>query len=454
MRGVGPAVASLVFLIWGVGCTQPAEPEALCAGAPHLEALPGPDVLEDGELERALLRCIASGESDAARALLERGVRSEWAPAFAAAAGDSEVLRALLASGTSAEAWGPYGEVPILTLAAGRGHAAVVALLLEAGADPNLAGDAEFSGGAALATALRAGKLEVARLLLERGADADRAESYHARTPLWELACDGGDAPRRREGIELLLAHGADLERRDAGGLDGWRHSGRTPLACAIAAGDLDLARLLLERGADPNALVDGGLRILERARELGDPEAVRLLEAHGAVTDRELPSTAEVYAALAASGVEDAKGFYLLGGRRVDPERMRPPFPSFYRGRALVPYLDKDLDGDGARELAVVVQRPGARPAALLLAVLHRTEAGWRVVHRRDSLEGNPVVSAALEDIPGGIGVHVFEARYQCDDEQPVHYELRWEAERGEVVASEPLPQLHPLPRDWGCGE
>ncbi len=143
-----------------------------------------------------------------------------------------------------------------------------------------------------------------------------------------------------------------------------------------------------------------------------------------------------------------------MLGARRTRPERMRDPFPAFYRGRRLVPHLDKDLDGDGSPELAVVLQRPGDKPASLVVAILGRGPAGWRVLHRRDSLSGNPVTSAALEDAPTGIGVHVFEARCQCDDEQPVHYELRWDASTGALASAWPTSHLPPLPRSWDCGE
>ncbi len=63
-------------------------------------------------------------------------------------------------------------------------------------------------------------------------------------------------------------------------------------------------------------------------------------------------------------------------------------------------------------------------------------------------------MVSAALEDRLGVVAVHVFEARYQCDDEQPIVYELSWDADAGGVVASVASPHLHPFERVWDCGE
>ena len=446
---------SCIGLVALLGSEAPAQQlESLCPGQSPIRALPQPDVLTKNGTEAALLRCIAQRRTADAQALLMAGASSPWAPAYAAASGNAALMRELLARGADPDARGPVGDVPILTLAVSRGQREVVEVILEAGADPDLAGDGEFSGGAALSAAVRNGEFALARMLLEHGADANRAESYQQKTPLWELVCRHGKLSRRREFVELLLAHGAHLEARDAGALNGWPHAGRTPLACAVAAGDAELARFLLARGADANALIDGGIRILEFAQELGSAELVRLLEEHHATVERTLPSSREVYQALAQNGFEKGREFYMLGARRIHPERRGEPFASFYRRRELVPYLPKDFDGDGTPELALVLQRPGNKPASLVLVVLGHGPRGWRVLQRRDSLEGNPVISAALEEIHAGIGVHVFEARYQCDDEQPVYYELHWDAARGQVVASESAPYLHPLQRDWNCGE
>ena len=61
-----------------------------------------------------------------------------------------------------------------LMLASDRGHAEVVHLLLEAGADRNLAND---DGDTALMLASKTGRIEVVRLLLDAGADRNKA--YH-----------------------------------------------------------------------------------------------------------------------------------------------------------------------------------------------------------------------------------------------------------------------------------
>ncbi len=100
------------------------------------------------------------------------------------------------------------------------------------------------------------------------------------------LACVLAGAPENtgqqlldkiREGdlaaVRSLLAHGADVNARDA--------KGATALMYAAIYGDLDCMKLLLDKGADPNASNDLGINALMwAASDLGK---VRALVAHGA---------------------------------------------------------------------------------------------------------------------------------------------------------------------------
>lgn len=88
--------------------------------------------------------------------------------------------------------------------------------------------------------ACKAGRIEKADLLLERGADIDAVDSVNGNTCI-HLAALGGQA----EMIERLLQHGADI---DAG-----NHKGSTPLMIACEWGKLDCVRSLLAAGADGN---------------------------------------------------------------------------------------------------------------------------------------------------------------------------------------------------------
>jgi ankyrin repeat protein len=102
------------------------------------------------------------------------------------------------------------------------------------------------------------GRLEVARLLLERGADPNVVASNDSRvTPLHSAV-----SARRRDVAGLLLAHGASANAVQKGG---W-----TPLHSAAHNGDEAIVDLLLLRGADPSRPADDGRTPPDMADEGG----------------------------------------------------------------------------------------------------------------------------------------------------------------------------------------
>jgi uncharacterized RDD family membrane protein YckC len=80
---------------------------------------------------------------------------------------------------------------------------------------------------------------------------------------------------RDRETVAQLLDFGRWADKRDSNGL--------TPLMIAAFNGDTAMARLLLERGADPRLQAPGGLTALQFARESGDAATMQLLQPSGA---------------------------------------------------------------------------------------------------------------------------------------------------------------------------
>jgi ankyrin repeat protein len=123
--------------------------------------------------------------------------------------------------------------------------------------------------------------LKIAQLLLDAGADVNAADWY-GETPLWaavdvrnlELGRDGNDRNVRDDAlalVERLLEAGANPNARThefphdrrflvtIGSVAWVDLTGQTPFLRAAAAGDLDVMRLLLEHGADPNIATDAG---------------------------------------------------------------------------------------------------------------------------------------------------------------------------------------------------
>jgi ankyrin repeat protein len=153
----------------------------------------------------------------------------------AAALGEAETLAQLLAVDPSAaRAWSGDG-FTALHFAAFFGGPEVARLLLESGADVDVVSRNELKV-APLHSAV-AGQLKVALLLIERGADVN-VRQRHGWTPL-HGAADAGD----EEVVAALLASGADASART--------DSGATAADSATSKGHHDLAARLREAPAE-----------------------------------------------------------------------------------------------------------------------------------------------------------------------------------------------------------
>jgi ankyrin repeat protein len=101
---------------------------------------------------------------------------------------------------------------------------------------------------------------DVARLLIERGADV----SAHAHNAQRVAPVHAAAATCDRATMRLLLEHGADPNARQQ--LD------YTPLHGAASRGDIEMAQLLLEHGADRHAKAADGKTIADAARTHEQP--------------------------------------------------------------------------------------------------------------------------------------------------------------------------------------
>ena len=125
------------------------------------------------------------------------------------------------------------------------------------------------------------GKVAVARVLLEHGANAD-AEDNEGKSPLHKAAEYGFV-----KGVRVLLKHGANVGAED--------NKGRTPLHDAAdyrrnpesgeyyASGKVEVVRVLLDHGANAGAEDNEGRTPLHTATGYGEIEAIRMLLEHGA---------------------------------------------------------------------------------------------------------------------------------------------------------------------------
>ena len=149
--------------------------------------------------------------------------------------GDRARIDSMLAADASAlNKKGPGGKTPLM-YATLYSDAATVRRLLERGADPNIADEADATPLMWAVT-----DLEKARLLLERGADVN-ARSLDGRTPLLIAA----GTPGNTEVGKLLIDRGAKISAKGPGLI-----GETTPLLQALFSGDEPMFQLLVERGA------------------------------------------------------------------------------------------------------------------------------------------------------------------------------------------------------------
>ena len=145
-----------------------------------------------------LMTALAFGFRDAAETLVRRGARVEHLAA-AAGLGRADETRRLLAGATADD------RHRALALAAQHGHVDIVAMLLDAGEDPNRYNPkGHHAHSTPLHQAIAAGHDGVVQLLIECGARLDMKDTIYQGTPLgWAVYC-GQPAIADR-----LRAHGA-----------------------------------------------------------------------------------------------------------------------------------------------------------------------------------------------------------------------------------------------------
>jgi ankyrin repeat protein len=193
----------------------------------------------------------------------------------AADSGDLDEIKWLLDHGANVNST-EYNDTPLIC-AAGRGHTEIVKYLVSRGADINIGRE---HGRSALVQAICNHYPELAKWLIERKADVN-VKNKDGDTVL-HYAARYGNA----EIAGLLIDHGAAVNVRGGGG--------RTPLFTTLAfrasqRRDISVAKVLLERGADPNLGITTDLGFgehatpLQLAAQFNYSELKELLEKYGA---------------------------------------------------------------------------------------------------------------------------------------------------------------------------
>ena len=258
---------------------------------------------------------VYDGDADEVRRLIDAGADVSLANAYGATAmslaaetADTEMLKRLLAAGADADSPNAEGQTALMAVAR-TGNVAAASALLEHGATVDAR--ESWGGQTALMWASARRHPQMMELLIAHGAAVDARSTHrdyqrHVTAEGRPKSLDsGGFTPllyAARENciacVDVLLANGADIDLPDPDGV--------SPLLLAVMNANWDLAKRLIDAGADVDqwdiygeaplftaiglhAQIDGGRASIDPLNETEGLDIVRLLLERGANPDMQL---------------------------------------------------------------------------------------------------------------------------------------------------------------------
>ena len=200
---------------------------------------------------------------------------------------DYELIEALIAKKAQVNVANEFGATPIAE-AAKLADARIVKMLLDAGAGPE---GANPDGETALMIAIKTGELPIVEMLIKAGANVNTVEKFHRQTPLMYAAAAGRNAGAM---VKLLVSKDASLKPRAL--YSDWPSQitsepraqyrptgGLTALLYAARSGCYDCVESMIGAGANVNTPTPEGVTPLMTALENDHNDVAKLLLDHGA---------------------------------------------------------------------------------------------------------------------------------------------------------------------------
>jgi ankyrin repeat protein len=268
--------------------------------------------VDDGPSPLEIVGCSArypAPEKTAAVAAILRSRGAEMTARAAVAYGDAGWLQARHAEGKLANGLPRnQGYRGLLEMAVTHGRPEILMLLLDLGFDPDevlpMGETGEFLRGGPLRKCIQMKRHDMAETLLSHGATLTPQAAAMLRKGDWlraQHAADKLENPIGDEGGLLSLAVKSDLpdmlglllelgldpdERVRVDGVDDVVYSSGGALHHCASTGKLEMAAMMLARGADPNLHVYAAGSPVYKAYEARDTAMITLLEKHGGVVD------------------------------------------------------------------------------------------------------------------------------------------------------------------------